>query len=159
VDSLAGRIDQEHKRISDVGGPLFFAPPDAVRDRLAIIAQLRSAVAGATLRTDPSPHIVIDEVLPHAYSWQSFDCSSAQAAHGADLPIDAPLRERYACQFYVTPVGLKTIVNLLPDAERAHWEGLAAIMPESQAPPEGHLRGMPYAPSAVRRGHQLGRTG
>jgi hypothetical protein len=55
---------------------------------------------------------------------------NSQAAHGAELPIDAPLRERYAYQFYVTPVGLEALISEMPDAERARWEDPAGAVAE-----------------------------
>jgi hypothetical protein len=51
---------------------------------------------------------------------------NSRAAHGAELPPDAPLLERYAFQFYVKPDdgSLKTLLAQLPEADRAAWEGL-----------------------------------
>ena len=55
-----------------------------------------------------------------------FTFVNARAAHGATLPIDAPLQERYAFQFYVKPDDgqLKRLLAALPEAERAAWGGL-----------------------------------
>ncbi|MGH9350238.1 MAG: hypothetical protein ACRD26_23540 [Vicinamibacterales bacterium] len=52
---------------------------------------------------------------------------NAQAAHGAELPADAPLQERYAYQFYVKPAGLTQVVKQLPAKERALWAGLPGV--------------------------------
>jgi hypothetical protein len=49
------------------------------------------------------------------------------AAHGAELPADAPLQERYAYQFYIKPAGLGRVVSRLPDEQRALWAGLPGI--------------------------------
>jgi hypothetical protein len=51
---------------------------------------------------------------------------NSRAAHGAALPPDAPLLERYAFQFYVKPDDgtLKKLLAELPEADRAAWEGL-----------------------------------
>jgi len=48
------------------------------------------------------------------------------AAHGATLPPDAGLGERYTYQFYVKPVDgeLKKLLHGLPADARAAWEGL-----------------------------------
>ena len=44
-------------------------------------------------------------------------------AHGAELPADAPLLERYAYQFYVKPVDgeLKKLLRALPPDAQAAW--------------------------------------
>jgi hypothetical protein len=44
-------------------------------------------------------------------------------AHGATLPNDAPLRERYSYQFYVKPVdkALKDLLRTLPADARGSW--------------------------------------
>jgi hypothetical protein len=51
---------------------------------------------------------------------------NSRAAHGASLPPDAPLHERYAFQFYIKPDDgqLKALLAGLPDTDRAAWEGL-----------------------------------
>jgi hypothetical protein len=48
------------------------------------------------------------------------------AAHGATLPADAALDERYAFQFYIKPDDgkLKKLLQDLPDDIRATWKGL-----------------------------------
>jgi hypothetical protein len=48
---------------------------------------------------------------------------NSKAAHGATLPPDAPLRERYAYQFYVKPRDgdLKKLLLELPPESRANW--------------------------------------
>jgi hypothetical protein len=48
---------------------------------------------------------------------------NSRAAHGATLPPDAPLRERYAYQFYVKPRDgdLKKLLLELPPESRANW--------------------------------------
>jgi hypothetical protein len=48
------------------------------------------------------------------------------AAHGATLPPDAGLVERYTYQFYVKPVDgeLKKLLHELPADARAEWDGL-----------------------------------
>jgi hypothetical protein len=48
------------------------------------------------------------------------------AAHGATLPPDAPLDERYAFQFYIKPDDgkLKKLLQDLPEDVRATWKGL-----------------------------------
>ena len=48
------------------------------------------------------------------------------AAHGATLPADAALKERYAYQFYVKPDdgALKQLLRRLPEEDRAAWAGL-----------------------------------
>lgn len=53
---------------------------------------------------------------------------NARAAHGATLPSDAPLHERYAYQFYVKPDDglLKKLLRDLPDEARASWGELLA---------------------------------
>jgi hypothetical protein len=50
---------------------------------------------------------------------------NSKAAHGASLPPDAPLRERYAYQFYVKPRDgdLKKLLLELPPAARQKWAG------------------------------------
>ena len=51
---------------------------------------------------------------------------NSKAAHGAELPLDAKLRERWAYQFYVKPVD-GDLVRLLADAPedtRARWSEL-----------------------------------
>ena len=50
---------------------------------------------------------------------------NSTAAHGATLPVDAPLKERYAYQFYVKPDDgeLKRLLRGLPDEARAAWAG------------------------------------
>ena len=48
---------------------------------------------------------------------------NSKAAHGASLPPDAPLHERYAYQFYVKPRDgdlKKLLLELSPDARR-NW--------------------------------------
>jgi hypothetical protein len=47
------------------------------------------------------------------------------AAHGATLPADAPLKERYSYQFYVKPddSALKRRLAELPEEARAAWGG------------------------------------
>jgi hypothetical protein len=52
---------------------------------------------------------------------------NSRAAHGATLPADAPLLERYAYQFYVKPDDgqLKKLLRDLPEADRAAWDALA----------------------------------
>ncbi len=49
------------------------------------------------------------------------------AAHGATLPADAPLDERYTFQFYIKPDDgkLKKLLQDLPEDVRADWKGLA----------------------------------
>jgi hypothetical protein len=49
------------------------------------------------------------------------------AAHGAELPADAPLSERYAYQFYVKPGGLAKIVQRLSPPQRELWSGLPGL--------------------------------
>ena len=51
---------------------------------------------------------------------------NAKAAHGATLPVDAPLKERYSFQFYVKPDdrGLKALLRELPEDARALWAGV-----------------------------------
>lgn len=48
------------------------------------------------------------------------------AAHGATLPADAPLDERYTFQFYIKPDDgkLKKLLQDLPEDVRADWKGL-----------------------------------
>jgi hypothetical protein len=48
------------------------------------------------------------------------------AAHGATLPADAPLDERYAFQFYIKPDDgrLKKLLLELPEEIREDWRGL-----------------------------------
>jgi hypothetical protein len=48
---------------------------------------------------------------------------NSKAAHGATLPADAPLRERYAYQFYVKPRDgdLKKLLLELPAQARTQW--------------------------------------
>jgi hypothetical protein len=48
---------------------------------------------------------------------------NSKAAHGATLPLDAPLRERYAYQFYVKPRDgdLKKLLLELPPGSRTNW--------------------------------------
>jgi hypothetical protein len=48
---------------------------------------------------------------------------NSKAAHGATLPADAPLRERYAYQFYVKPRDgdLKKLLLELPPESRRNW--------------------------------------
>jgi hypothetical protein len=48
---------------------------------------------------------------------------NSKAAHGASLPADAPLRERYAYQFYVKPRDgdLKKLLLELPPDARRNW--------------------------------------
>jgi hypothetical protein len=48
---------------------------------------------------------------------------NSRAAHGATLPVDAPLRERYAYQFYVKPRDgdLKKLLLELPPESRTNW--------------------------------------
>jgi hypothetical protein len=48
---------------------------------------------------------------------------NSKAAHGATLPPDAPLLERYAYQFYVKPRDgdLKKLLLELPSEKRANW--------------------------------------
>ena len=50
---------------------------------------------------------------------------NSKAAHGATLPPDAPLRERYAYQFYVKPRDgdLKKLLQELPRESRTNWAG------------------------------------
>jgi hypothetical protein len=50
---------------------------------------------------------------------------NSKAAHGATLPADAPLRERYAYQFYVKPRDgdLKKLLLELPPDVRRNWAG------------------------------------
>ena len=50
---------------------------------------------------------------------------NSKAAHGATLPADAPLRERYAHQFYVKPRDgdLKKLLLELPPDVRRNWAG------------------------------------
>jgi hypothetical protein len=50
---------------------------------------------------------------------------NSAAAHGATLPVDAPLKERYAYQFYVKPDDgeLKRLLRDLPEEARAAWAG------------------------------------
>ena len=50
---------------------------------------------------------------------------NSKAAHGATLPADAPLRERYAYQFYVKPRDgdLKKLLLELPPDMRRNWAG------------------------------------
>ena len=50
---------------------------------------------------------------------------NSKAAHGATLPADAPLRERYAYQFYVKPRDgdLKKLLRELPPESRQNWAG------------------------------------
>jgi hypothetical protein len=49
------------------------------------------------------------------------------AAHGATLPPDAALAQRYAFQFYIKPDDgkLKKLLQDLPEDVRATWKGLA----------------------------------
>lgn len=51
---------------------------------------------------------------------------NSRAAHGATLPADAPLHERYAFQFYIKPDdgALKKLLKELPEADRAAWDAL-----------------------------------
>jgi hypothetical protein len=51
---------------------------------------------------------------------------NSRGAHGAELPPDAPLRERYTYQFYIKPDdgALKGLLRELPDDARASWAGL-----------------------------------
>jgi hypothetical protein len=51
---------------------------------------------------------------------------NSRAAHGATLPADAPLLERYAFQFYIKPDDgqLKKLLQQLPEADRAAWDAL-----------------------------------
>ena len=51
---------------------------------------------------------------------------NSKAAHGATLPPDAPLLERYAYQFYVKPLDgdLKKLLLELPSERRANWARL-----------------------------------
>lgn len=48
------------------------------------------------------------------------------AAHGATLPVDASLDERYTFQFYIKPDDgkLKKLLRGLPEEIRADWKGL-----------------------------------
>lgn len=48
---------------------------------------------------------------------------NSKAAHGATLPVDASLRERYAYQFYVKPRDgdLKKLLLELPPESRTNW--------------------------------------
>lgn len=48
---------------------------------------------------------------------------NSAAAHGATLPLDASLKERYAYQFYVKPDDgeLKRLLRGLPEEARADW--------------------------------------
>ena len=50
---------------------------------------------------------------------------NSKAAHGASLPPDAPLLERYAYQFYVKPRDgdLKKLLRELPPDARRNWAG------------------------------------
>ena len=50
---------------------------------------------------------------------------NSKAAHGASLPADAPLHERYAYQFYVKPRDgdLKKLLLELPPDARKNWSG------------------------------------
>jgi hypothetical protein len=49
---------------------------------------------------------------------------NSRGAHGASLPADASLSERYAYQFYVKPDDghLKPLLRRLPEDARAVWE-------------------------------------
>lgn len=51
---------------------------------------------------------------------------NSRAAHGATLPPDAPLQERYSFQFYIKPDDgrLKKLLAALPEEVRAAWDGL-----------------------------------
>jgi hypothetical protein len=51
---------------------------------------------------------------------------NSRAAHGAALPDDASLDERYTYQFYVKPLDgdLKKLLRKLPDDARAAWEDI-----------------------------------
>ena len=50
---------------------------------------------------------------------------STSRAHGASLPLDAPLHERYAYQFYVKPRDgdVKKLLLELPADTRRNWAG------------------------------------
>jgi hypothetical protein len=51
---------------------------------------------------------------------------NSRAAHGASLPIDAPLAERYTYQFYVKPDDgqLKQLLRTLPSDAQKAWQEL-----------------------------------
>jgi hypothetical protein len=53
---------------------------------------------------------------------------NSKAAHGASLPPDAPLHERFAYQFYIKPPdrGLTELLRELPAEASAAWSGLLA---------------------------------
>lgn len=52
---------------------------------------------------------------------------NSRAAHGATLPADAPLHERFAFQFYIKPDDgeLKKLLKDVPESARAAWSALA----------------------------------
>ncbi len=58
------------------------------------------------------------------------------AAHGATLPREAPLKERYAYQFYIKPDdgALKRLLAGLPEEARAPWAEL--FTPKGERPQE-----------------------
>jgi hypothetical protein len=58
-------------------------------------------------------------------------------AHGASLPLDASLKERYAYQFYVKPDDglLKGLLGTLPEEARAPWADLFSPKTAAATPP------------------------
>lgn len=59
---------------------------------------------------------------------------NSRAAHGATLPPDAPLQERYSFQFYIKPDDgrLKKLLADSPESVRRAWEGLST--PKAHVP-------------------------
>jgi hypothetical protein len=109
-----------------ITGLIYFARPGDSEDygtQLFRVGQsFRSVAMGKFYPEDEGLPVEVAKTVPYRAN-TLFAFVNSKAAHGASLPPDAALRERYAYQFYVKPRDgdLKKLLLELPPESRSNW--------------------------------------
>ena len=109
-----------------ITGLVYFARPGDSEDygtQLFRVGQsFKSVAMGKFYPEDEGLPVELAKTVPYR-SNTLLAFVNSKAAHGATLPPDAPLRERYAYQFYVKPRDgdLKKLLLELPPETRTNW--------------------------------------
>lgn len=134
--SFAGRIQLRRpgyelkphldpKRVAVTGLFYFARPGDSADYGTQLFAVDRPFVQSEMKTFFPEQHglrCTLARTVPYRAN-TLFAFVNSAAAHGATLPLDASLKERYAYQFYVKPDDgeLKRLLRGLPEAARTDW--------------------------------------
>jgi hypothetical protein len=134
--TFAGRIQLRHpgyqlkphldpKRVVVTGLCYFPRPGDSMEYGTQLFALDRPAVAPGLATFFPEAagvQCTLVRTVPYEANTMLVFVNS-RAAHGASLPLDAALAERYTYQFYVKPIDndLKKLLKTLPADARAAW--------------------------------------